>query len=190
MRKRHRIRLSLPYVLIAGGALLVLEGASDLLESRWGQFDAAREFSASATPRSVEPAPDRPRAGDTVAKLIIPRLKTELYVVEGTDAADLRRGPGHMTGTAMPGEPGNCVIAGHRDTHFRILRDIRPGDSVILERDQHRFVYRVQRLTVVSPSNTSALRPAPETLHLITCYPFAYIGSAPKRMVVEAQLTK
>ena len=187
MRKWRRIRFTLPWVLIAGGGLLVLQGARDLFESRWGQYDAAREFTASATPLKIEPV-YRPHAGDTVAKLIIPRLDTELYVVEGTDAADLRRGPGHLTGTAMPGEAGNCVIAGHRDTHFRILREIRRGDSIVIERDGRRFVYRVNSLAVVSPADTSSLRPAPGTLHLITCYPFSYIGSAPKRMVVEARL--
>jgi len=190
MHKRHRIRFSFPYVLIGAGLLLALAGMRDLMESRWGQYDAARQFSASVAPGNVQPAIYRPHAGDTVAKLIIPRLNTELYVVEGVDAADLRRGPGHMTGTAMPGEPGNCVIAGHRDTHFRILREIRPGDSVVLERDQHRFVYRVRHLSIVSPDNVSALQPAPDTLHLITCYPFSYIGSAPKRMVVEAELAQ
>jgi sortase A len=89
----------------------------------------------------------------------------------------------------MPGGDGNCVIAGHRDTHFRILRQIRPGDSVILQTAKGRFVYRVNDTEVVSPTNTSPLRPAPRTLHLITCYPFYYVGSAPKRFVVDAQLT-
>jgi sortase A len=122
--------------------------------------------------------------------MAIPRLNTELYVVEGTDAADLRRGPGHLEGTAMPGEAGNCVIAGHRDTHFRILRQIRPGDSIILETQKGRFCYRVRHARVVSPENTASLRPSHDgLLHLITCYPFYYVGAAPKRMIIEAQLT-
>jgi len=161
------------------------------MESHWGQFAAKREFTRPAPPAgSIRPALFRPQRGDTLAKLIIPRLNAELYVVEGTDPADLRRGPGHVEGTAMPGDTSNCVIAGHRDTHFRILKDIRLGDSVVLETRKGRFLYRVRRTQVVSPENTVCLRPTPAgTLHLITCYPFYYVGSAPKRMVIEAELT-
>jgi sortase A len=189
VQKRHRFRLAFPYLLIAAGALLAFQGARDLVESRLGQYDAAREFSDSAKHRVVQPAIYRPQAGDTVAKLSIPRLNTELYVVEGTDTADLRRGPGHLTGTAMPGEAGNCVIAGHRDTHFRVLKDIRVGDDIVLQTASGQYLYRVKRTHIVSPQNTSSLQPTPNAeLNLITCYPFYYVGSAPKRFVVEAQL--
>jgi sortase A len=189
VRKRHWIGAAFPYTLVVAGALIVFGGARDLVESRLGQYEAEREFSGSVRSQVVQPTIYRPQAGDIIAKMIIPRLNAELYVVEGTDAADLRRGPGHLTGTAMPGEAGNCVIAGHRDTHFRILREIRPGDTVIFERDASRFVYRVKRLQIVSPANVAALQPSAHALHLITCYPLSYFGAAPKRMVVEAQLT-
>ena len=62
-----------------------------------------------------------------MGKLIIPRLGTQIYFVEGVDARELLRGPGHIPGTAMPGVTGNCVIAAHRDTHFRVLKDIGKG---------------------------------------------------------------
>ncbi|HEY1239968.1 MAG TPA: class D sortase [Bryobacteraceae bacterium] len=188
MRTQDRARNWLSYLLLGGGALLLFHGARDVIESRWGQHEAARAF-AKALPRPADGPESRVQPGDTVAKLIIPRLHVELYVVEGTDPADLRIGPGHLTGTAMPGEEGNCVIAGHRDTHFRILEQIRRGDPVILETGNGRFVYRVKQAAVVSPTNTASLAPAPGVLHLITCYPFFYVGSAPKRFVVEAQLT-
>lgn len=189
MWERHPfIRRSVSYLLTGAGVLLLAQGARDVLESRWGQHTAAREFARQA--EDLRPAVyQQPHAGDTIAKMIIPRLNVELFVVEGDDAADLRRGPGHLTGTAMPGGAGNCVIAGHRDTHFRALRDIRAGDLVILESGNRQFDYRVRRMQVVAPTNTSALRPGRGQLHLITCYPFSYIGAAPKRMVVEAQLT-
>jgi len=130
------------------------------------------------------------RRGDELAKLLIPRLGTELYVVEGDQTDELRRGPGHLRGTAMPGAPGNCVIAGHRDTHFRVLQDIRRGDDIILETAGGRYLYRVKDIRVVSPYNTGPLQPTQgAVLNLITCYPFSYLGSAPKRFVVEAQLS-
>ncbi len=194
MPKRDQVRRTSSWLLIAGGVLFALQGARDWFDSRWGQFTAQREF-AEAVPAEVRlpirNAGFRPQPGDTIAKLILPRLNAELYVVEGTGADDLRRGPGHMTATAMPGEAGNCVIAGHRDTHFRVLRDIRRGDSIILETRQGRFVYRVKRTQVVSPDDTASLRPSPvPILHLITCYPFYYVGAAPKRMIVEAVLAR
>jgi sortase A len=190
----HPIRRVLSYLLIAGGALLLIWGVRDVWESRAGQSDAAREFQEEnaqqapppVTPASRAPAPQR---GEPLAELVIPRLDTELYVVEGDGARELRRGPGHLPGTAMPGAKGNCVIAGHRDTHFRILKDLKEGDDLILRTRMGQYLYRVQKLTVVSPSNTASLQPTQDAeLNLITCYPFYYVGSAPKRFVVEARL--
>ena len=130
-----------------------------------------------------------PQLGAAVAKLIIPRLDAELYVVEGDGARELRRGPGHMAGTPMPGQDGNCIIAGHRDTHFRVLKDIRKGDVIVLETGAGQYTYRVSGTQVVSPSNTASLKPTRDAeLHLITCYPFYYLGSAPQRFVVQASL--
>jgi sortase A len=170
-------------------------GALEYLDSRIGQSQAAREFEqpvpdTPATRSAAQPAALHPvRVGDTFAKLKIPRLDAELYVVEGDGARELRRGPGHLAGTALPGAQGNCVIAGHRDTHFRVLKDIRLGDDIVLQTSTGQYLYRVKRTRIVSPENTSALDPTSNAeLNLITCYPFYYVGSAPKRFVVEAQL--
>jgi sortase A len=130
-----------------------------------------------------------PREGRAVAKLSIPRLDAVLYVVEGDDSDDLKRGPGHLIGTAMPGQTGNCVIAGHRDTHFRVLKNIRKGDEIELSRDGHTWRYVVDEMSVVSPDNLSPLQPTREpVLNLITCYPFYYVGAAPRRFIVHARL--
>lgn len=192
---RGRIRLLFSALLIAGGAYLLFLGAREYLDSRVGQTEAAREFEqpvpdtpethAATQPVSLNPV----RVGDTFAKLKIPRLDAELYVVEGDGARELRRGPGHLAGTALPGAQGNCVIAGHRDTHFRVLKDIRVGDDIVLQTASGQYLYRVKRTHIVSPQNTGSLQPTPNAvLNLITCYPFYYVGSAPKRFVVEAQL--
>jgi sortase A len=193
MRARTKNLLSL--LLLAGGSCLLYLGAREYFDSRAGQYEAAREFErpvpdTAATRAAVNPT-SRPalRRGDTLAKLTIPRLDAELYVIEGDSARELRRGPGHLEGTALPGENGNCVIAGHRDTHFRVLKDIREGDDIVLQTDQGQFLYRVRRTHVVSPEDTAALRPTSTAeLNLITCYPFYYVGSAPKRFIVEARL--
>jgi sortase A len=195
---RRQSRRFVSYALIAGGLTLLSLGARDLLESRTGQAEAQRKFdtiesakpspfpSASASRVIKQPAP---QLGDAVAKLIIPRLDAELYVVEGDGVGELRRGPGHLVGTPMPGQDGNCIIAGHRDTHFRILKDIRKGDAIILQTQAGQYTYRVSGTRIVSPNNTASLKPTSDAeLHLITCYPFYYLGSAPERFVVQARL--
>ncbi len=192
---RARIRTLFSIFLISAGAVLLFIGARDYFGARFGQTEAARDFEqpvpdTPATRAAVQPTSIRRFAlGDTMAKLEIPRLGTELYVVEGDGARELRRGPGHLAGSAMPGQSGNCIIAGHRDTHFRVLKDIREGDDIILQTQTGEYLYRVKRTQIVTPENTSVLQPTkgPE-LNLITCYPFYYVGSAPKRFVVEAQL--
>lgn len=202
MTRRRKSRWFVSYALIAGGLALLFLGARDLLESRTGQVEARREFdsiesakpspfvSRARTRQTPQPMPQPiPHPGDAVAKLIIPRLDAELYVVEGDDAGELRRGPGHMTGTPMPGQDGNCIIAGHRDTHFRVLKDIRKGDAIVLQTGAGQYTYRVSGTQVVLPTNTESLKPTRDAeLHLITCYPFYYLGSAPERFVVQAKL--
>lgn len=183
------------YLLLAGGVFLLFLGAREYLGSRTGQFLAARDFEKSLEDNAIDESTHYtirvkpPSPGETFAKLIIPRLNASLYVVEGDDASDLRRAPGHLIGSALPGARGNCVIAGHRDTHFRILKDIRAGDDIVLKTPHGQYLYRVHNLKVVTTKTISVLEPTPgPELSLITCYPFFYIGSAPERFVVEARL--
>ena len=192
----RRAKRFLPYLLIAVGAYFVFQGARIFFDSRRGQLTAKREFEHApkpAPPSAKEPStkrlPFQPRLGETVAKLMIPRLGIQLYVVEGVDARELVRAPGHMPGTAMPGVTGNCVIAAHRDTHFRVLKNIRKGDDVILMTREGEYLYRVKSTQIVSPKNLGPIQPtAGPVLNLITCYPFYYVGNAPKRFIVEAEL--
>jgi len=181
---RRRIGRLLPYLVMAGGAVLLFLGDRELLESRWGQSRAAHELEI---PVPVPQVQAQLPLGDTVGKLTIPRLDAQLYVVEGVDPADLRRGPGHMPGTALPGGNGNCVVAGHRDTHFRVLKDIRKGDDIVLETRTGLFLYRVKGTEIVSPEITASIQPSTDAV-LLTCYPFYYVGSAPQRFIVEADL--
>jgi sortase A len=181
-------RSVLPLVLLIGGAVLAFLGGRDLLEACFGQSAAARTF-GTAAPSPGEPRHARIPLGETMAKLSIPRLAAQLYVIEGDSPAELRRGPGHLADSASPGESGNCVIAGHRDTHFRVLKGIRRGDEILLQTERGRFRYRVSGTSVVSPADTRALQPTRSpVLTLITCYPFYYVGASPKRFVVEAKL--
>jgi len=174
-------------------------GVYDYYVASQGQQEAGKDWKSDTDEEEPVPPPakssktmpyyDPYRLGETVARLTLPRLQQALFVVEGTDQKELRKGPGHMPGTALPGVKGNCVIAGHRDTHFRALEGIRKGDEVELETKYGHFRYQVRSMEVVSPTNVKSLSPTPDAvLHLITCYPFQYVGHAPKRMVIEAAL--
>ena len=189
-RRRRVFNRLLSLVLLAAGALLLFRGGHELWDAVHGQAEAARELELPLPVAQAAPSAEtRLPLGTTVAKLTFPRLDESLFVVEGVDQADLRRGPGHLPGSALPGDDGNVVVAGHRDTHFRLLKDIRKGDDIVLETRTGLFLYRVKKMSIVTPQNTASIQPSSSAvLHLITCYPFYYVGAAPKRYIVEAGL--
>ena len=123
----------------------------------------------------------------TIGELTIPRVHLSAMVLHGSDSRTLRRGPGHIEHTALPGQAGNVAIAGHRDSFFRPVRDVRVGDDIYFATREGRFHYRVESLDIVRPDDMSVLdeTEAP-TLTLVTCFPFWVAGSAPDRFVVRA----
>src|SRR5512135_2828492 len=125
-----------------------------------------------------------------IALLRIPRVALEVPVFADTSERNLNRGAGWIEGTALPGEIGNIGIAAHRDRYFRVLKDVVLGDVLELESLSQRRTYRVTSLSIVKPDDVSSLR-ATETsaLTLVTCYPFYYVGHAPKRYIVRAVIT-
>jgi len=123
-----------------------------------------------------------------VGRMEIPRLRLAAIVAEGIGRTTLRRGVGHIPGTALPGETGNVGLAGHRDTFFRALKDLRTGDEIQLSTPGGSFKYVVESLMIVEPNDVGVLAPSSENvLTLVTCYPFFYIGAAPKRWIVRAR---
>jgi sortase A len=127
------------------------------------------------------------REGTLVGRIEIPRLDLSAIVFEGTSDGTLSRGVGHLMGSAGPGERGNLVLAGHRDTFFRELRGIRKGDEITITAPRGEFQYQVVSTAVVQPEQTEVLKSdIGATLTLITCYPFRYVGNAPERFVVRA----
>ena len=137
-----------------------------------------------ASPPRVEPA-----SGSLLGRLEIPRLHVSAIVRAGSDARTLRLAIGHIGGTALPGERGNVGLAAHRDTFFRRLGEIRTDDQVRLVTRDGTFTYRVEGTRVVNPQDVWVLDQTRDpALTLITCYPFRYIGSAPQRFIVRAQL--
>jgi sortase A len=123
-----------------------------------------------------------------IGRIEIRRLGVSVVVVEGGEEPTLRRAAGHIPGTALPGERGNVGIAGHRDTFFRPLRNIRHSDVITLTTVRGAFSYRVVSTKVVSPDDVAVLNSdGNEVLTLVTCYPFYFVGAAPGRFIVQAE---
>jgi sortase A len=196
-------------VLLLVGVLCLGGWGLAWLDARYTQYrdgqilDEARSASQAAPPAREtdsldnfrqpdraavrEPRPPVPE-GSLVGRIEIPRVGVSTIVLEGVDNQTLRRGAGHIPETSLPGEDGNVGIAAHRDSFFRALKDIRKNDIIRVETLQGEFNYQVEWTQIVTPKDTQVLDPtAAPALTLVTCYPFYYVGSAPKRFIVRAQ---
>jgi sortase A len=140
---------------------------------------------ANATPAPLPP----PAPGTWIARLEVPAVKLTTTVLEGTGDGTLRRGSGHIEDTPFPGRTGNVGIAGHRDTVFRPLRHIRLGDTLNLTTADRVYYYKISKTLIVGPDDVYVLDPTEHpTLTLVTCYPFEFVGHAPRRFIVQATL--
>lgn len=140
--------------------------------------------------RAFKKAPN-PSPGHVLGRLEIPSLELSVMLLHGTDDWTLNRAVGHIEGTALPGQPGNLGIAGHRDGFFRSLKDISKDTTITLTTLKGRFFYRVKDIHIVKPRDVHLLEPTSNpTITLVTCYPFHYVGDAPKRYVVTAEIEK
>ncbi len=126
--------------------------------------------------------------GNPIGEMEIPRLGLKAIFVQGDSPKILRHAVGHVSETAMPGDPGNVVLTGHRDTFFRPLRNVQKGDAITLRTPDGDFQYQVESTAVVPPSDVQVLEPSSgRMLTLISCYPFYYVGPAPNRFIVRAR---
>jgi sortase A len=171
--------LAVSYVALAMlYAKVYQEAAGNRLEK---QIHAHEQKTANLT--SVDD-----KEGDVLGRIEIPRLGVKVAILEGTTAQILRLGVGHIAGTALPGESGNIGIAGHRDTYFRALKDIRANDEIQIQTATGLSKYEVDSVQIVAPGDTGVLAASAESaVTLVTCYPFYFIGAAPKRFIVHAR---
>lgn len=154
---------------------------------------AAPSVEPTILPVSSPPVPANAAvaSGSVLGRLEISRIGISVIIAEGTDGRTLRRAVGHIPGTALPGEPGNIGISGHRDTFFRPLRNIRQDDEIILATLNGSDRYRVDTIQVVGPEDIEVLESTSgSVLTLVTCYPFYFVGPAPQRFIVRAHLAK
>ncbi len=178
------------YLLFITGILALGYVGLTLLDARLYQASAKRSLEShiqvEKEQKVIQPKP-AVRLGDVLGRMDIPRLGVSVAVLQGTKSRMLRLGAGHIEGTPLPGEPGNIGIAGHRDTFFRELKDIRSHDEIQLQTATGFFRYEVDWVKVVAPDDNSVLAPSTASaLTLVTCYPFYLVGPAPNRFVVRA----
>jgi sortase A len=184
-------------LLIASAVALLAYCAFVLIDARIFQKEEDRQLQSlltaarkSVSPTSLETLETLPAAatGGLIGRMDIPRIGISSIVMEGTSSPTLRRALGHISGTALPGQPGNVGISGHRDTFFRPLRKIEPNDIITLTTMAGEYRYRVMSTRVVGPDDVAVLNPGDDqTLTLVTCYPFYFVGPAPDRFIVRAQ---
>jgi sortase A len=152
------------------------------------QYQSALQDGAKSPPLLVASAALSASIGEPIGWLEIPRIGMSAGVVHGDSDALLKSGIGHLPDTPLPWSGGNTALAGHRDTFFRPLRHVRPDDIVHLKTRHGDFQYRVRETFIVDPEDVWVLGSTPATmLTLITCYPFDYIGNAPRRFIVRAE---
>ncbi|WP_144528669.1 class D sortase [Peribacillus simplex] len=134
--------------------------------------------------------PVRPKTGEEIGELYIPKLKAKLPIFHGTNEDELEKGVGHFAGSVLPGENDNSVLSGHRDTVFRKLGQVGEGDLLIVRTSAGEFTYKVNKVRIVDEDDRTVIVPKPRaTLTVSTCYPFDYIGAAPERYILVAYLS-
>lgn len=195
-------RASRPWFAIWAGRGLLVVGALLLGYWVWANWDAHRaqqrmtarlaSVQPSSGPVLVDSATEtraEVKVTGMIGRIDIDRLGLSAMVLDGTSRKALRQGVGHLENSPYPGEMGNVTLAAHRDSYFRDLRKLEPGDHVSVTTPDGEFNYVVDSLWIVPPTRTDLLGNfGGRTLTLVTCYPFSYVGPAPERFIARATL--
>jgi sortase A len=193
------VKTKFPFFLIVMGLILLGVGVWQYTHTKV-KSTAALQQAKEIISQKQPPAANKkkidtstpPATGDTVGILKIPKIKAELAIVEGTDPDDLEKGVGHYKGSYFPGDKGQIVLSGHRDTVFRKLGELKIGNQLTIQMPYGNYSYEITRTKIVKANDTSiiTLQKQQEELILTTCYPFHYVGNAPKRYIIYAKLNK
>jgi LPXTG-site transpeptidase (sortase) family protein len=171
----------------AGGRYAVGAYQADVARAAW---DASEARAAVALARSATLHHGHREAlvaGAPMARIVIPRVALDAIVLEGVDDDELNAGPGHLPGSAYPGEPGNAVISAHRDRHFNHLDALDVGDTVVTESGTRTTTWRIVAKRVIGKNDPALFRTNDATLTLTTCWPIRYVGPAPERLILTAK---
>lgn len=174
-----------PSLLMVAGVALLIYVASQYATMFAAQRRLTQQWQQQNLQLNTQPA----GLVTTLTRLAIPSIKLDAVVVEGVNRMDLLMGPGHLPNTPEPGQTGNSVISAHRDTFFRHIHELKPGDYILVQRAGRQFRYQVTGKKVIEPDDLAVIQPTPDAqLTLLTCYPTYYIGPAPQRLVVFSKL--
>jgi sortase A len=145
-----------------------------------------------AQEEAVDKSNFEPVDGEVVGILSLPKIESELAIVEGTDPDELAKGVGHYKGSFYPGEGGQIVLSGHRDTVFKRVGELELGDELVMKMPYGEASYEIVNTKIVDANDTSiiTLQDQEEELILTTCYPFGYVGDAPERYIIYAKKNK
>lgn len=204
MTRKKGILAACILLLVIGGGYFTTTSAYKLLAGytiyQWNKQTGVEDEAPAAASVKEEPAvnkklagkvvyTERPDTGELMGELYIPKLDRSLPIIHGTDEDELAKGVGHYADSVLPGEKDNSVLSGHRDTVFRRLGEVGEGDQLIATTTAGTFTFRVKKVRIVSSDDRTVIVPkAKPTLTVTTCYPFNFIGSAPERYVLEAEL--
>ncbi|MBT2574026.1 class D sortase [Bacillus sp. ISL-51] len=191
----------IPLLVIIIGVIITCYGSWKIIDTHMKTKQSLEEAKKAAAPVGTEgkikksavqkqrKAAFQPKVGKASGILEIPKIDAELPIVEGTDADDLAKGVGHYKDSYYPDEHGQIVLSGHRDTVFRRTGELDKGDQLIIILSYGTFSYKITHTKIVSQNDTSVitLQHEREELVLTTCYPFSYIGNAPKRYIIYAE---
>ena len=187
-RSRRWVMVAFSVVIAVGVSTVAVAGVQIYQMNSSSGSSYLPELDSSFGTNLVVTLP-KPTIGDVIGSLWIPRLKRTIDIVEGTGAKELKKGVGHYVGSVLPGVSDNSVLAGHRDSVFRNLGEVKLGDLMTVRTDYGVFVYEVHKIRIVKADDKTVIVPtADSVLTLSTCYPFRFVGNAPKRYIVQAGL--
>ena len=183
-----RLRILEWLLATAGFCCLTWYGVVTVRAVQYQRAQASRlEHAMSETPTIQRPASRQKTAHQLIGRLEIPRVHLSVMIVDGDDDETLKVAAGHLPDTPFPWELGNSAVAGHRDSFFRPLSAIKVNDTLRLVTPHGEFHYVVSGTRIVEPNDLSVLsQKGRSALTLVTCYPFSYVGRAPKRFIVRA----
>jgi sortase A len=191
MRKKPVLTAASLFLVITGMAVVGLSVTHiERMNSISGsQVLPEMEFHSNAANAQAVMAYVAPARGDYLGTISIPALKKTLPIFQGTENAQLEKGVGHFEGSVLPGQNDNSVLAGHRDGVFSQFGKLKVGDLLIVDTSRGNFTYKISRFRIVGENDRTVIVPTKTAvLTLSTCYPFYYIGNAPRRFIVSANL--
>lgn len=194
MISKARITVLIAGLLIVAGIGLMIKNGLPLITAMAPEKIKTEE--TAVMPAPVSKAKDDlykvyPKTGETFGELVIPKISANLPIVEGTDEDELEKGVGHYAQSVLPGMKDNSVLSGHRDTVFRKLGQVGKGDELIVKTTAGVFTYKVFGVRIVDADDRTVIVPKSRpVLTVTTCYPFNYIGDAPNRYILSANLIK